>query len=324
MPQKKRKRLPWWGLAILDLLLTGLLLCIFALFHHVLPQMRLKAQGGIAPIASPAVTQKADEEYNEESRSIRERFAAKFSEEIIVSENGYKSPDISVAVTEHSFPDASPALTYYVADIYVAQVENFQTCFSEGSAAAPEKIAKENAAVLAMNGDYCLNQRSGLLVRNGLVYMTEQTSCDLCVLYRDGTMATYSPEEYKAEEILEKEPYQTWKFGPALLEKDGSPKTEFNTGSALLNAHPRSGIGYFEPGHYCFVVVDGRQGGYSDGLDMAAFAELFAKLGCVSAYNLDGGASSVMVLGGETVNAPCNGGRYVSDMLIIKELEGLK
>ena len=53
--------------------------------------------GGIAPIASPAVTQKADEEYNEESRSIRERFAAKFSEEIIVSENGYKSPDISVA-----------------------------------------------------------------------------------------------------------------------------------------------------------------------------------------------------------------------------------
>lgn len=87
MPQKKRKRLPWWGLAILDLLLTGLLLCIFALFHHVLPQMRLKAQGGIAPIASPAVTQKADEEYNEESRSIRERFAAKFSEEIIVSEN---------------------------------------------------------------------------------------------------------------------------------------------------------------------------------------------------------------------------------------------
>lgn len=53
MPQKKRKRLPWWGLAILDLLLTGLLLCIFALFHHVLPQMRLKAQGGDRPDCKP-------------------------------------------------------------------------------------------------------------------------------------------------------------------------------------------------------------------------------------------------------------------------------
>jgi exopolysaccharide biosynthesis protein len=37
--------------------------------------------------------------------------------------------------------------------------------------------------------------------------------------------------------------------------------------------NPRSAIGYYEPGHYCFIVVDGRQNGYSDGMTLDELAQ---------------------------------------------------
>ncbi|MBR5095012.1 MAG: phosphodiester glycosidase family protein, partial [Oscillospiraceae bacterium] len=87
----------------------------------------------------------------------------------------------------------------------------------------------------------------------------------------------------------------------------------------LRPVHPRTAIGYYEPGHYCFVVVDGRQWGHSDGAEIADLARLMESLGCTLAYNLDGGASSMMIFHGKTVDKPSNGGRYINDMLIITE-----
>lgn len=321
----RKKARAWLLSAIFDLCLTGAVLCVFALFHHVLPQMRLGAEGVPAPVATVAAGGGA--EYNKENGDAaltwREKFAEHFSASVISGESSYSSPDVSVTVTKHSSTEAYPALTYYVADIYIAQIENFRTSFADGQTAdAPETIAEQNAAVVAINGDYCTNQTEGFLVRNGQVYLTEQTTADICVLYYDGRMETYAPDEYLVDEVLGDRPYQVWKFGPELLESDGSAKSVFNTSDVLTGLHPRSGIGYFEPGHYCFVIADGRQSGYSDGVDMRGFAEIFASLGCVSAYNLDGGASAVMVYGGRTVNAPSSGGRYVSDMLLIRETDG--
>ena len=155
-------------------------------------------------------------------------------------------------------------------------------------------IDEDSGALIAINGDYCNNQTSGFLVRNGELYFSEQTSNDICVLYKDGTMATYAPDEYVVEDELQKNVYQVWKFGPKLLDADGVPMTTFNTSSPIKWENPRSAIGYYEPGHYCFVVVDGRQDGYSRGLKIEELAKLFADLGCKAAYNLDGGASAGM------------------------------
>lgn len=58
---KKRGKTPAWRLIIQDILLTGLVLCIFALFHHVIPRMGIaKAEppkptsAALAPSESPA------------------------------------------------------------------------------------------------------------------------------------------------------------------------------------------------------------------------------------------------------------------------------
>ena len=87
--------------------------------------------------------------------------------------------------------------------------------------------------------------------------------------------------------IYAKKPYQIWTFGPQLL-VDGQVPASFANGKA----NPLCAIGYYEPGHYCFVLVDGRQKGYSWGMAHADLAQVFYDLGCKVAFNLDGGRSS--------------------------------
>jgi uncharacterized protein YigE (DUF2233 family) len=69
--------------------------------------------------------------------------------------------------------------------------------------------------------------------------------------------------------------------------------------------HPRTGVGYdSEDGQLWIVVVDGRQLPYSAGMTLPELAALFGALGTDEALNLDGGGSSVMVVGGTPVNRP--------------------
>ena len=102
-----------------------------------------------------------------------------------------------------------------------------------------------------------------------------------------------------------------------MLLDNGQPMTEFN--SDVQRANPRSAIGYFEPGHYCFVQVDGRIES-SRGMTLEELSQLFADLGCTVAYNLDGGQSSGIVWQGQLQSYPYN--RPVSDIIYVSETIG--
>lgn len=61
--------------------------------------------------------------------------------------------------------------------------------------------------------------------------------------------------------------------------------------------HPRTAIGSDRNGEVLWlVVVDGRQSGYSEGMNMFELASVMKGLGCWTATNMDGGGSSVMGL----------------------------
>ena len=107
-------------------------------------------------------------------------------------------------------------------------------------------------------------------------------------------------------------------FSPALLDTDGSVLTSFASTGRIISANPRTAIGYYEPGHYCMVVVDGR--GASAGITLPDLSQLFYDLGCTAAYNLDGGNSSIMVWQDAVINDPSGGGRESSDALLIAEV----
>jgi exopolysaccharide biosynthesis protein len=67
------------------------------------------------------------------------------------------------------------------------------------------------------------------------------------------------------------------------------------------------------------MAVDGRSS-ESRGLTMEDLSQLCEDLGLTSAYNLDGGQSSVMQAESGAINVPYADGRPVSDALVICEL----
>ncbi|NLL66867.1 MAG: phosphodiester glycosidase family protein [Clostridiaceae bacterium] len=70
---------------------------------------------------------------------------------------------------------------------------------------------------------------------------------------------------------------------------------------------PRTAVGVKEDGTVVFVVVDGRQKGLSDGLTGKELGQRLLDLGVKDAVNLDGGASSEMIVEGNIVNSPSAG-----------------
>ena len=105
-----------------------------------------------------------------------------------------------------------------------------------------------------------------------------------------------------------------------LLEEDGQPLEKLNADYAIAISNPRSAIGYYEPGHYCFVTADGRQYDWSEGLSIQQLAQLMSDLGCKAAYNLDGGASALMTFHGSEYSRQ-SATRNLGDIVLIRELE---
>ena len=251
--------------------------------------------------------------------AISDKFADKYTDTVIVTENSYSSPNISITVTEETLGQT----TYYLADIYVRDITCFRTAlanntYGSGFRDSIEDMALLNNALLAVNGDYYGNTNEGVVIRNGVIYRANSTNCDVCVLYYDGTMRVMPGSSFSVEEAVEQGAWQAWTFGPALLNTDGIVLTSFASTNRIISANPRTAIGYYEPGHYCLVVVDGR--GESAGITLPDLSRLFYDLGCRAAYNLDGGNSSVMVWNNEVINNPSGGGRESSDALLITEV----
>lgn len=254
-------------------------------------------------------------------------FSRKFSDkftggEIVKTENTYISQNVNVKLENVRKTVNGKQISYFVADIYVSSVEYFRTGFAKdtygrGYSQDIEDFSQQKNAILAVNGDYYGARAVGVVVRNGVYYRGDLYE-DVLVLWNDGVMETFEALEFDFDTVQAQHGgiWQAWSFGPELLDS-GVSKTSFN--SKVIPSNPRSAVGYYEPGHYCIVVVDGRQSGYSEGLRMEEISELFAELGCKVAYNLDGGQSSVLTWDGKLANSPYKGGRTVSDFIYIPE-----
>ncbi len=263
------------------------------------------------------------------STDLGSKFADKFSDKVISTANSYQSKDLSVTVTPYRLGSGKNKITYYVADVYTSNINCFRTYFGQntygtGYTEHLTNMSRDVHSILAMNGDsYCYNRQhtAGVLIRNGTLYRAEPTTSDVCILYKNGEMKTYSPDQFDLQQAMQDGAYQSWTFGPNLLDEQGKALTSFNTWDYIRKAHPRSALGYYEPGHYCFVVVDGRQTGYSKGMTLPELAQVFEDLGCSAAYNLDGGHSTFMTMGDQVVNHPYKSSHQIVDCLYFGEVQ---
>ena len=340
--KKRKKHTPLWVVILLDMLLVGVILLSFAFCHHVLPALKIQwerqqaqvNQSATIPTATPVettippetteVTEATTEPTEPDNRTEWQiKFADKFTDEVVVTENSYTSPEVSITIETVVVGEGSGKITYYVADIYVASLENFKTYTAHGQmkyfdTQPPLEMMAQSNAIFAISGDFLTYQKSGFLMRNGEIYVADR-NYSICVLYADGTMVTYDRGSYNIQDILDKNPLQVWSFGPVLLDENGQPRASYDISDAVSFPNPRSAVGYYEPGHYALVIVDGRQEGHSAGMRIPQLAQVFADLGCSAAYNLDGGGTAIMMFNGEIFSRQSNGGRDLGDILLITE-----
>lgn len=267
------------------------------------------------------------------------KFADKFTDTIVATDTSYSSPDLSIKLSYNHYDtgilDGSEGgkhieygtqVSYVLADIYVGDITCFQTAFAQdmygvGYSEKLSDMSSETKSVLAVNGDSYSNNRhqdNGTIIRNGIIYRNEQTDMETCVLNWDGTMDIYSPDQIDIQQLREKGAYQSWIFGPSLLDENGNAKKSFLTWDYIRQSHPRTAIGYYEPGHYCLLLADGRQKD-SRGMFLDEMAKVFEDLGCRLAYNLDGGHCSFMTFDGRTANHPYKPEHEISDGIFITE-----
>jgi len=83
--------------------------------------------------------------------------------------------------------------------------------------------------------------------------------------------------------------------------------------------HPRTAVAKLKDGKFLMVTVDGRQEGYSVGMNLNELAAFFVEMGAADAMNLDGGGSTTMFLDGKIVNRPSDkeGERSVGDAILV-------
>ena len=241
----------------------------------------------------------------------------------VITDTSYEDGSVTVRLSELRACDS----TVHVAEVILSDAWHLKTALAQNTygrnvTERTSDMAAAQGAVLAINGDYYGAQRSGYVVRNGVLYRDTSAGAsqeDLCV-WPDGSLSVIREGDVDAQALVDQGVLQVFSFGPALVEEGRISVTrEEEVGNAMTN-NPRTAIAMIEPLHYLFVVADGRTR-ESSGLSLYQLADVLLGLGARVAYNLDGGGSSTMVFMGEVVNFPTTRGSYseraVSDIVYV-------
>lgn len=238
---------------------------------------------------------------------------------VTTTTSSYEDDNIKITITTTVECDT----TVYIADIQVSSPEYLQTALANNSygtniTATTSSTAESVNAILAINGDYYGANKTGYVIKNGIVYRSsvrdDYENGDL-VIYKDGTFGIIYENEVSAEELIESGVVQLFAFGPTLVEDSNIQVSTTTEVDQSMSSNPRTAIGIIDDCHYVFVVSDGRTS-ESAGLTLYELATIMQDYGCVTAYNLDGGGSSTMYFLGNVVNKPTTSGKTIKERAV--------
>lgn len=219
----------------------------------------------------------------------------------------YNSPALSVDIKK--LHDDALKIWYYVSYIVVKDPKAISSGLSDAvdpskNRASPGDLASKYKAVFSTNGDLFVARKTGIIIRNGKLWRNVPHE-PILAFYAGGDMKVFNPTEKSAQQLLDEGVTNTFAFGPILI-RDGIIDHAILKKNSLRPPNPRTGIGTVAKNHFISVVVEGRQPGYSDGITLDDFAMLFQRLGCTTAYNLDGGQSTAIMFMGQPLNSHAN------------------
>ena len=235
---------------------------------------------------------------------------APHQEAYLPEQSGYHDDSLDVRVETFRRHDTTVMAVY----VRVADPSQLRTALAarppSQKTVVVSTMAKKNNAVLAINGDYFSFHQSGVVVRGGKTWRNRPDGKrDILIVDENGSF-TILPQ-------CTKEDYASYTgtvmhafcFGPGLV-VDGQPLTSLehaDVGNAPAKATQRIAIGQTGPLEYLIIATEGPENKGSRGFTILQMAELCQEMGCVNAYNLDGGSSSSVVLDGKKINSLSTG-----------------
>ena len=239
---------------------------------------------------------------------------------------GYVDDSISITVETTYWNDdivqmdgpANGVTRVLVIRVKLSDVTQFRTGlaakYPSKLTARVEQMAKQNNAILAINGDFFNYHDSGISYRNGRKMRFNPNQLrELLIIDVNGDFSYLRPTSQKAWDEFEAaggQALHTFWFGPNLINEDGTPMTQFtnNENNGPWLKAQRVAIGQTGELEYMIVCCEGPEStDYKDqGFTLAQMAKLCHTLGMTNAYNLDGGSSTTVILNGQKINSLSN------------------
>ena len=240
--------------------------------------------------------------------------------------SGYHDASIDVRVETIRRDDTDVMLVYVkIADPSQLRTGTATSNLKAKRTAPVAVMAKHYNAVLAINGDFFSYHNEGIVVRNTqVVRMKPRKGRDTLIIDANGDFTILSPTTKEAYEAFPGEVVQAFCFGPGLVIDGKALESldEVHIDNGKGKKTQRIAIGQLDKLSYLIVATEGPENKGSVGFDLLQMAQLCKELGCVNAYNLDGGSSSTVVLTNEKINSLSSGKiRSVSDTIYFGTLQ---
>ena len=221
-----------------------------------------------------------------------------------ITDYEYEDPTIHVKIERGREYDC----TYWICEVRIADASQLRTASADGfdsNMTMPgAAIAKRVNAVVAIDGDYFCYTGRGYILRQGKLFMDRTTGGrDVLMIDEDGDF--HIVRKAKRNEcqptINGKKVINAFFFGPVLVE-DGVLGTEFRyTDMAYDLYSQRMAIAQVGKLHYKIICCESPKRG-SAGMTLRQFAEFCQGKGVRTAYNLDGGDSTMLIFRNQKLN----------------------
>ena len=251
----------------------------------------------------------------------------------LYTEDSYEDETIRVKMEKQEMDDGTK--------MYVAYIQIADPCQLRTGVANPEKtsstrtktvkaMAKYYNAVIAINGDNYVDnpQKTTFEFRmtKAIRSKTNKTK-DILVIDDLGNFRLFIksqgikdlPDQLKKEgrSII-----NAFTFGPALVKDGVLLELDENYGYNPNGREPRTAIGQMGPLSYVMVIIQPKDRSGNTGFSQRKLAEFMYNLGCVQAFNLDGGNSAEMVFGDQVIKGqPGADDRTLSDIIYFATMQ---
>ncbi len=236
---------------------------------------------------------------------------------------------------------------FYFSEVKIAHASQLRTALAGGSFGKedyPSNMAKTVNSVIATNGDYSGYRESGMIIRQNVSYRAKQyerLTWDVLMIDEFGDFYISDDRHLDLELLKSERRYvdsngishnivNTMHFGPSLV-VDGKRNIlhmQSGCGNQVNEEYKRShtAIGQLGELHYLMCCAEETDAGMrpaSTGVNIPTMADIMAEKNCIQAYNLDGGQSTTMVFGNDTLNFVNRGGeRQLSEIIYFASAQG--